>query len=112
MPFWHDWLGLTDVSRTTDPGLDLARLSSKGLMKVNEVFHYRGWLSGKYKRNQEGFEEGSRVGWTSQDTKRVMQSHPNYDQFNQEKTWKLLEKIGNIGKQHGRDIKINGLSLI
>ncbi|CAD5118062.1 DgyrCDS6801 [Dimorphilus gyrociliatus] len=62
-----------------------------------------GWLSGKIQRDGE-LEKGSRIAWTSEDPARLVQSHPTFDQFNNDRVWKLLDTIKTIGSSHGKSV--------
>ena len=60
-------------------------------------------MSGKIRRETalSSLDPNARVGWASQEKGRANQAFPNYDQFANEKTWKLLDLMESIGKKHG-----------
>lgn len=62
-----------------------------------------GWLSGKIQRDGN-LEKGSRIAWTSEDPSRLVQSHPTFDQFNNDKVWKLLDTMKTIGSSHSKSV--------
>ncbi|XP_013393821.1 uncharacterized protein LOC106161418 isoform X1 [Lingula anatina] len=65
-----------------------------------------GWLSGKFKRGMgAGGASSSRIGWVSEKAgERILQSAPSWDQYDNDKTWTLLEAMERIGKEHGKSV--------
>ena len=56
-----------------------------------------GYLSGKIDRNSSGAPEGSRIHATIN----PVQSHPTFEQFNNERTWAIIDTCREIGSRHG-----------
>ncbi|ELT99608.1 hypothetical protein CAPTEDRAFT_20923 [Capitella teleta] len=65
-----------------------------------------GWLSGKIRREttSSSLDPKSRIGWASEAAGRANQAAPSYDQFANEKTWKLLDLMESIGQKHGKSV--------
>ncbi|ELU02102.1 hypothetical protein CAPTEDRAFT_176514 [Capitella teleta] len=62
-----------------------------------------GWLSGKIRRDTV-LDPSSRVGWTSAEKGRANEAYAGYEEFANEKTWKLLDLMESIGKKHDKSI--------
>ena len=56
-----------------------------------------GWLGGKMKR--EGAPEGTRVHHVTSKNRTPIQSHPNFQMLNTDKTWDTLQECEAIAKE-------------
>ena len=67
------------------------------------LYRVSGMLSGKYRRDTSlSTLSDSRVAWASM-TKNALQAYPRYEQFNNEKTWALIDMLEALGKKYGKN---------
>ena len=61
-----------------------------------------GWLSGKIKPGMTSAPEGSRIAWSTESpSARRIPSNPTFQDYDNSKTWRILETLQDIAKKTG-----------